>query len=102
VLDFTPGPARILDGTEGAAPGETVYVTPAREFRLSRLAATSRPRDMGHPGPQIVLVVDGSATVTAGGRRIEIRRGPSVWISAADADARLTGEGTVFRATDGL
>ncbi|MEO7126312.1 MAG: mannose-6-phosphate isomerase, class I [Nakamurella sp.] len=105
VLDFTPGPVDILGGKIGGAAddsGEIAYVTPAREFRLSRLTVSATPRDITHIGPQIVLVTEGSITIDSVDRRIDATRGQSVWISAADRDVRVSGSGQVFRATDGL
>ena len=102
VLDFTAGPVEILDGTE-VRPGEVVYPTPAAEFRLSRLALSERKLDLTHDGPQVVLVVEGSATATdPDGRTVKIDRGRSIWISAADQGVSITGTGTAFRATDGV
>lgn len=102
VLDFSAGQVEILDGTE-VRPGELVYPTPAAEFRLSRLALSDQPLELTHDGPQVVLVTDGSATVTdPDGRSVTVDRGRSVWISAADQGVQITGKGTAFRATDGL
>ncbi len=102
VLDFTAGEVEILDGDE-VRPGELVYPTPAAEFRLSRLALSDQPLELTHDGPQVVLVTEGSATLTdPDGRSVAVDRGRSVWISAADQGVRITGTGTAFRATDGL
>ncbi len=102
VLDFSAGAVEVLQGDE-IRPGEVVYRTPAPEFRLSRLTLSSEPLDLDHDGPQVVLVVEGSATVTDGdGRTVEVARGHSVWVAAADVGVRITGSGLAFRATDGL
>ena len=102
VLDFTAGAVDILDGTE-IRPGEVVYPTPAAEFRLSRLTLSDEKLDLTHDGPQVVLVVEGTATATdPDGRSVTIDRGRSVWISAADQGVSITGTGTAFRATDGV
>ncbi len=102
VLDFRPGAVEILDG-EQVRPGELVYPTPAPEFRLSRLSLSLEPLALDHDGPQVVLVVEGSATATdAEGRALTVDRGRSVWIAAGDVGVRITGSGTAFRATDGL
>lgn len=102
VLDFTAGAVEVLGGNE-VRLGELVYPTPTAEFRLSRLALSEQPLELTHDGPQVVLVVDGSATVTdPDGRALTVERGRSVWISAADLGVRITGTGTAFRATDGL
>lgn len=102
VLDFTPGPVQVLAG-EQTGPGESVYRTPAPEFRLSRLTVDGAGRDLSHPGPQIVLVIDGAAVFTgAAGERVEAHRGQSVWIGADDAGVAVAGPAALFRATDGL
>jgi len=103
VLDFTPGPAEVLGGTpDDAEAPEIVYCTPAREFRLTRLTIGPQPRDVTHPGPQILLVTEGAVTVASADRSMELPRGRSVWIPASDRDVRVSGAGQVFRATDGL
>ena len=102
VLDFSAGPVDVLNGHE-SRPGEVVYPTPAPEFRLSRLELSTTGLDLTHDGPQVVLVVEGSAVMTDGeGRRLTVDRGRSVWVSASDAGVSITGAGTAFRATDGL
>ena len=102
VLDFTPGPAQVLHG-EATPSRELVYPTPAAEFRLARLDVGRAVREITHPGPQVLLVTAGEVTVRAAGRReLRVGRGQSVWIAARDRDVRLSGAGTVFRATDGL
>ena len=102
VLDFSPGDQPVLHGDPGIA-GEWVYRTPAPEFRLSRLEPGPDRREITHPGPQVLLVVDGSIEV-ADGRHTVVRvpRGRSLWIGAHDGPVWVSGTGTVFRATDGL
>lgn len=101
VLDFTPGPVNVLGG-EGS-DGETVYRTSSSEFRLSRLTVDDAPVPIDYLGPQIVLVIEGSARFEdANGQQIEARRGQSVWIAASDAGVQVTGPAVLFRATDGL
>jgi mannose-6-phosphate isomerase len=102
VLDFSAGDVEVLSG-DAIRPGELVYRAPAPEFRLSRLTVTAEPLDITHDGPQVVLVVAGSATVTDGeGRQIVLERGRSVWVAAGDTGVVLRGSGVAFRATDGL
>jgi len=102
VLDFTAGDVEVLGG-DPVRPGEVLYRTPAPEFRLSRLALDAEPLDITHDGPQMVLVVDGSATVqNAAGTQLSVDRGRSVWVAAGDAAVSISGTGTAFRATDGL
>ena len=102
VLDFTAGDVEVLTGDQ-VRPGEVVYRTPAPEFRLARLTLSAEPLDLTHEGPQMVLVVDGSATVTDGdGNAVQVERGRSVWVAADDRGVTITGSGVAFRATDGL
>lgn len=102
VLDFSAGDVEILTGDE-VRPGELVYRTPVPEFRLSRISLSDEPLDLTHDGPQVVLVVEGSATVIdRQGQGIDLRRGRSVWVAAGDSGATITGSGLAFRATDGL
>jgi mannose-6-phosphate isomerase len=102
VLDFTPGPMPILVGEAGPT-GELVYPAPTVEFRLSRIDVGHAIREITHDGPQVILVTAGTVTVTAAGREaIEAVKGQSVWIAAEDRSVRISGEGTIFRATDGL
>ncbi len=102
VLDFSPGDQPVLHGDPGIA-GEWVYRTPAPEFRLSRLVPGPDRREITHPGPQVLLVVDGSIEVADGrGRVVSVPRGRSLWIGAHDGPVWVSGAGTAFRATDGL
>jgi mannose-6-phosphate isomerase len=74
-----------------------------REFRLSRLDLTGQVHDITHPGPQVLLTVDGHNTVTDHTEQvISLGRGQSVWIPSTDRKVRINGTGTVFRATDGI
>jgi len=102
VLDFRAGNVDVLHG-DPIRPGEEVYRTPAPEFRLSRLTLTAEPLDLTHDGPQVVLLVAGSGTVTdTDGREVGIERGHSVWVAADDSGVQISGSGIAFRATDGL
>ena len=102
VLDFTAGNVDVLTGDE-VRSGELVYPTPAPEFRLSRLELSAAALDLTHDGPQVVLVVQGSAMLSdAEGRELAVKQGRSVWISASEAGVSITGTGSAFRATDGL
>ncbi|MET0405470.1 MAG: mannose-6-phosphate isomerase, class I, partial [Cystobacter sp.] len=104
VLDFRCGPVEVLTPAPGAQ-GEAVYATPSEEFRLSRFAlkpgAPSRP---ARRGPEILLCAQGSARVVleGSGRSLELPRGASVFVGAAEETYVLEGDGLVFRATAGL
>jgi mannose-6-phosphate isomerase len=102
VLDFNPGPVRVLEG-DRRPDGESVYPTPAMEFQLSRLTPSAAPMEITHDGPQVLLTVAGELEVSdSSGRRLAVPRGRSVWIAASDGPVWVSGDGTAFRATDGL
>ncbi len=106
VLDFGCGDMPVQRGEE-VAPGLAVYRTPSQEFELSRLdlAADLEVR-VDDAGPQILICVDGAVRVHDGaGREIELARGRSMWLAAADpAVVVKSADGEpalVFRATAG-
>jgi mannose-6-phosphate isomerase len=107
VVDFGCGEMPVLCGEAGERV--CVYRTDAPEFELSRIewAVTDRgEHEVDCSGPQILLCTDGALLVhAADGREIELRRGESVWLAAADPAVRLRplGEGRaqLFRATAG-
>lgn len=102
VLDFATGDVPILHGDPGL-PHEFRYPTPATEFRLSRLEPADQPREITHDGPQVLLTVDGEIEVSdSTGSRLTVPRGRSVWVAAGDGPVWVSGQGTAFRATDGL
>ncbi|MCW0216379.1 MAG: mannose-6-phosphate isomerase, class I [Pseudonocardia sp.] len=105
VLDFTAAPPPVIDGHP--ENGWCSYDTPAAEFRLRRWAATAQAAKVTVPagGPRILLCTDGSVSVRGGGQAVELGRGQSLFLGAADAAARMesTSAGTqVFLASDGL
>ena len=116
VLDFASGDLSPMtgepvrsggSGSGGSAGHETVYPTPMPEFRLSRLDWADGDRAAATlPGgvPQILLCVDGAAVVESADGRLELPRGASAWLSAADPIASVRSAGQrcrVFRATTG-
>jgi mannose-6-phosphate isomerase len=102
VLDFRCGPVDVLV-PRPREDGESVYLTPSEEFRLSRFQL--RPGVVSHParrGPEILLCAEGAARLRLQGETLALPRGASVFVSAADGAYSLEGEGLVFRATAGL
>ncbi len=107
VVDFACGemPVQCGDGGDRLA----VYRTDAPEFELSRVEWSSGQDDeltVDSIGPQILLCTAGDLLVTADdGEKVELRRGQSVWLPAADPPVRirpLDGTGAqLFRATAG-
>jgi mannose-6-phosphate isomerase len=106
VVDFSTGPVPAVRGRRDGA-GELVYPVPAAEFRLSRLdldgGLDGDERVLFRAGPQVLLVVAGEVVATdATGTRWLVGPGGSLWVPADAGVIRLSGTGTVFRATDGL
>ncbi|GAB3420828.1 class I mannose-6-phosphate isomerase [Flindersiella endophytica] len=97
ILDFTPAAPRVLrPETSGV---EAVYVTPAKEFRLSRVdvpVGESVPLEVD--GPQILVCTSGSVSVV-GKQTVSLTPGHSAYAGADEGAVVLSGEGTVYRAT---
>ena len=105
VLDFTPvDPADLVPQirTVGA---ERVYLTPAPEFRLSRIeldgTGLRQPSSIcfDMPGPQILVVLSGSIEVRpVGGPAFTVGPGRAAWLADADPDVviRAASSRTVF------
>lgn len=97
VLDFSS----LTDPqVQTAIDGEWIsYPAPIEEFKLSKLKLTA-PAIVDADGPAIVLVTDGSATLTCGSDTLELSAGQAAWIPAADPQVELAATGaTVFVAT---
>ncbi len=111
VVDFACGEMPVQSGEADGADDRrlSVYRTDAPEFELSRIEWEAGDGDevaVHDVGPQILLCTAGSLLVTADdGEKVELRRGQSVWLPAADPAVRvrpLSGDRTqVFRATAG-
>jgi mannose-6-phosphate isomerase len=76
ILTFEGGTPEILDGTM-AGDQERVYRTPAEEFELSRIDLAPHARYSGEAiyGPKTLLVLAGSATLSAAGKKKSLARG---------------------------
>lgn len=100
VLRFEAAPtARVKP--RAAAPGVTVYPTPAAEFELSRLEvagtlAVPRGED---PGIELLLCVEGALELRAGcGDALLLPRGASCAVAADAGPCALRGSGVAYRA----
>ncbi|WP_437565474.1 mannose-6-phosphate isomerase, class I [Sorangium sp. So ce542] len=103
VLDFSPW--RVEPVAPRRAGAESIYDTPAPEFRLSRieLDAASSWRTDDRRGPEIVLCTRGQASlVDARGAAQGLRQGGSIFVPFASGSYAIEGEGQFFRATVGL
>jgi mannose-6-phosphate isomerase len=81
ILTFEGGTPEILDGHQVSAH-ERVYCTPAEEFELRRIALPAHARYAGEAtyGPKALLVLHGSATLTAASRDVSLGRGSIVLV----------------------
>lgn len=101
VLNFDASQPVAVD-TETVGP-ELVYLTPAPEFRLSRVRLEGGPAHALAPrGPELWLVVEGEATLGApSGQRLHLSAGHGAFTAAAEAPLTVEGVGVAFRATVG-
>ena len=79
ILSFESGAPPTLNG-DPVSDTERAYRTPAEEFELSRIALRAGQEYAGHPaqGPDSILVLDDSATLTAPGQSLSLPRGSIV------------------------
>lgn len=102
VVSFAPDEPMLVPAVP-VAPGEHVFRTPSPEFELSRIEVSPAGRILEHDGPQIVLAIAGSVSLTdAQGKRLVVEPGRSVFLPARQGPVWLEGAGTIFRAKDGL
>lgn len=100
VLDFTPATVAIIQPIE-ESPAESVFPTPAAEFRLSRIVVDEEPVVLSERGPQVLLCIDGTVRAS-GAESVALGCGQSAYAGAGDGAVTLSGRGIVFRATAGL
>jgi mannose-6-phosphate isomerase len=93
IANFTPTPPPLWGATTLDDATGLLLSPPVEEFEL--LLSTPRDRTIeGLPaGPQIVLCVDGSATVATEQAQTVLRRGESVFVPAAQGTVTLSGRG---------
>jgi mannose-6-phosphate isomerase len=98
-LVFEPRTPEVLKAVP-VAFGESVYRTPAREFELGFVEATTERtfRPAAGRGVEILLGLDGAVRLSASGPPVVIGRGQSVLVPAATPSYALEGEGRVARA----
>lgn len=77
---------------------EEVWDTPVSEFRLSRLALDRGPvAPVHHDGPEILLCTEGSVEVG----KEKLSKGQALWVDAKETGYSVSGNGVVWRVTDG-
>jgi mannose-6-phosphate isomerase len=79
---------------------ESVYRTPAREFELAivRVAPGTAHTSPPGRGVELLLGLEGDATLTADGSSFSVARGRSVFVPAAVRSYRIEGAGRICRA----
>jgi mannose-6-phosphate isomerase len=82
------------------ADGIAWFDTPAPEFRLYVVDLVGNTVPLPGEGPRILLCTKGSAVLRSeSGQRVEIGRGGSCFVSAADGAVSCTGQAHLFLAT---
>ena len=82
--------------------GVTWFDTPALEFRLYLVELGGPPVTLPGTGPRIVLCFDGVCVLrSASGEALELSRGASCFISAADAPVHAAGSARLVLAAPG-
>ncbi|MGO8892159.1 MAG: mannose-6-phosphate isomerase, class I [Streptosporangiaceae bacterium] len=84
------------------ADGVTWFDTPAPEFRLYLVELGGPPVTLPGAGPRIVLCLEGACVLSGGsGEALELGRGASCFISAADAPVEAAGSARLVLAAPG-
>jgi mannose-6-phosphate isomerase len=80
---------------------EQAFLTPAADFRLSRITLDGR-YPLAPIGPELLLCAEGNVSLMAKDEAaIHLDRGESAFIAAVSQGVTLEGHGTLFRATVG-
>lgn len=101
VMSFDPEPIRRLH-PEPVSPIEERYRLSAEEFSLSviRLISENRKEALSVNGPEILLCLEGAAEIEPGEKNmISLSRGESVFVPGSLKDYRISGIGTLYRAS---
>ena len=99
VASFRSGPPERLRPVP-LSPTESVYRTPAREFELGILRVAAGASHASRPGRgvELLLGLEGDATLVAEGGSFSVARGRSVFVPAAVDSYRIHGDGRICRA----
>jgi mannose-6-phosphate isomerase len=99
IASFEPGPLE-RRRPERVSATERVYRTPAREFELGliRVAPGAPHASPAGRGVELLLGLEGDATLVADGRPLSVAKGQSVFVPATLASYRIEGRGRVCRA----
>jgi mannose-6-phosphate isomerase len=95
IASFEAGRPDVLDPVRHGE--EEVYLTPAPEFRLSRVdVANDAVLPAG--GPQLLLCTDGRVELHRDGRTTRLSRGEAAFAEHRGGPVEATGAGVLFRA----
>lgn len=99
VGSFRPSPPERLRPVV-VSPGERLYRTPAAEFELGFLEVTPEAPFLARRehGPELMLGLAGSATITAEGPPRPLGQGRSVFVPADAGSYRIEGDARISRA----
>ncbi|GAA2618449.1 mannose-6-phosphate isomerase, class I [Streptomyces axinellae] len=101
IVRFEPTDPGILRPEADDTDGEEIYDTPVGEFRLSRftLVSGAAPHMLHGPAAQILLCTGGEAALQGDdSAEITLAPGRSAYVPAGER-VRISGDGTLFRAT---
>jgi mannose-6-phosphate isomerase len=105
-LDFSPFSPEILSPLP-VSPGVFRYPSPAREFTLYVIKSAGEKISSAVKGPLIVIVTEGTARISAGGKfaggnseDLVLEKGKSAFIPAG-TDLQFTGTFSLFAAGTG-
>jgi mannose-6-phosphate isomerase len=101
ILRFEPAPTGFQESRPGE-PGEMVYVSPAREFRLSCLSVSGGAgyTSAASRSVEILLCTRGEAVIRESGseQELPVRRGESLLVPASLPGYTIRGEATFYKA----
>jgi mannose-6-phosphate isomerase len=104
VVDFSPLDPQITLPVE-SRPGVERYKTPCPEFDVWRVTISPELGTIRIPGSRsarIALVISGDAYITSNEVVQPLHKGQSVFLSAEELDASVTGNATLFVTASGL
>ncbi len=100
IVDTTPAPAPVIEPV--AHDGVEVYDVGVPDFSLRRVGVSAgQEAHLALTGPTIALVTRGEVTVAAAGESATLVPGQAAFLSADEAEVRLSGDGDVFVAQPG-
>jgi mannose-6-phosphate isomerase len=100
VLSFEPMTPPVITPTH-LSDAEAVYVTPAADFRLSRIQLDGSV-ELNPFGPELLLCSEGSCIVTGtDSDPTALKQGESLFVSASTKELEIAGKAALFRATVG-